>query len=70
MEFSTDSKVRRRQKRHVLNRYAMAAEERAILESNICGRLVEAFKKLPNFANLALQAWVYPLSAEGHIYAQ
>lgn len=71
LDFSVDPAKRRRQKRHVLNRYAiLAAEERAILESDLVGCLSEAFKRMPNFRSLEMTAWMYPLSPEGHVYAR
>lgn len=71
LNFSTDPKARRRQKRHVLNRYAcLAAEERAILESGVAARLANAFRKLRNLEAIIFYPWLYPRTDEGHIYAR
>lgn len=71
LDFSTEKKVRRQQKRQVLETYArLAAEERKLLESDLAGRLCKVFRKLSSLQSLALDTWLYPRTTEGLVYSR
>ena len=70
LDFSTDSKKRRKQKQHVLKRYkALAAEEVEVLRLHLLTILTSAFKTLTKLRRVRFVGWGYPVSEEG-IYSR